>query len=274
METRAESDDTFLALDNIDEPIPNSTPSEPLRRALGTVARRSFVLFGLGALAACTTQQKVSMRLPSPIWPDDVGGDAPDIAPPEVIATSSTRDGKLGPHVHPSSVCLFGAHPRSEWATESPSRTLMNKMLPVKHITVHHDGIPTLFTGSDAASTCARIEFVRRGHRNKGWGDIGYHFIIDRSGAVWEGRPIAWQGAHVRDHNEGNVGILVMGNFEIQKPTSQQLASLDELVSKAKSHWRVKSSNLRSHREWEDAATSCPGRNLQSKWKSIRATIA
>lgn len=146
-------------------------------------------------------------------------------------------------------------------------------MLPVAHITVHHDGIPTVFWGEDLAGCRSRIEFIRRGHRNKGWGDIGYHLIIDRAGRVWEGRPLQWQGAHVRNHNEGNIGILVMGNFEVQKPTQAQLASLDRVVRTAKSQWKVAKKNLRSHREWEDASTSCPGKHLQSQWNGIRSRI-
>ncbi len=150
---------------------------------------------------------------------------------------------------------------------------LVNPMLPVKAITIHHDGIPTVFWGEDVASSEARIEFIRRAHRNKGWGDIGYHVVIDRAGRVWEGRPLQWQGAHVKNHNEGNIGILVMGNFEVQQPTQAQLASLDKVVRTAKSHWKVSRTNLKSHREWSDAATSCPGKNLQGRWNSSRAKV-
>ena len=150
---------------------------------------------------------------------------------------------------------------------------LVNPMLPVKAITIHHDGIPTIFWGEDVATSRARIEFIRRAHRNKGWGDIGYHVVIDRAGRVWEGRPLQWQGAHVKNHNEGNLGILVMGNFEIQQPTAAQLASLDKVVRMARAQWKVSKSNLKSHREWADASTSCPGKNLQGRWATIRAKV-
>ena len=68
---------------------------------------------------------------------------------------------------------------------------------------------------------------IRRGHVNhNGWADIGYHFAVDRAGRVWSCRPLVWQGAHVKDRNEGNIGVLVLGNFEIERPTSAQLNAL------------------------------------------------
>ena len=94
-------------------------------------------------------------------------------------------------------------------------------MTPVRHITIHHDGMPPVSLNS-RAQIAARIEVIRAGHRAKGWGDIGYHFIVDPQGAVWQGRALLWQGAHVKDRNEGNVGVLVLGNFDSTRPTAAQ----------------------------------------------------
>src|SRR5690606_20791872 len=82
---------------------------------------------------------------------------------------------------------------RSSWSKGNPVPNLMDRMRPIDKVTIHHDGM-TAFTSTSQAAAAARIEAIRRAHRGQNWGDIGYHFLIDPSGRVWEGRPLAWQG--------------------------------------------------------------------------------
>ena len=57
-----------------------------------------------------------------------------------------------------------------------------------------------------------KVAEVRRWHtRDRGWSDIGYHYLIDRDGTVVEGRPIEKAGAHVKGHNSHSVGISLFG---------------------------------------------------------------
>lgn len=130
------------------------------------------------------------------------------------------------------------------------------------------------FTATDFSSCASRIELIRNGHRGKGWADIGYHFVVDRSGRVWEGRDLRYQGAHVKNQNEGNLGILCVGNFDQQTPSMAQLAALDRHLRVCMLKYKVKSKQVLSHREWASARTACPGRNLQSKMDGIRRKIA
>jgi hypothetical protein len=139
----------------------------------------------------------------------------------------------------------------------------MNKMLPVKYITVHHDGMSS-FTNTTKSAAASRLETIRRSHlrRDGGrWGDIGYHFAIDPSGRLWEGRPLAWQGAHVRARNEGNVGVVVLGNFEKQSVNRAQQGAVLSTIQTLMARFRVPLTRVRTHQEW--AATACPGRSLQ-----------
>ncbi len=55
------------------------------------------------------------------------------------------------------------------------------------------------------------VEEIRRWHREKGWRDIGYHFVIDRAGNVGIGRALGEIGAHVKGHNTGTIGICLLG---------------------------------------------------------------
>ena len=69
-------------------------------------------------------------------------------------------------------------------------------MLPVKYITVQHDGMSP-FTTTSKSAAASRLETIRRSHlrRDGGrWGDIGYHFAIDPSGRLWQGSSIELAG--------------------------------------------------------------------------------
>jgi len=138
----------------------------------------------------------------------------------------------------------------------------------VTRITVHHEGSDA-FTATSQGAVAARLEDVRRCHRHrKGWSDIGYHYIIDGAGRVWEGRPLEYQGAHVRDHNEHNIGVMALGNFDIQHPTHPQLSTCIRLVRELRQRHGVRLSSIRTHRQW--VATSCPGRWLQAKFMQMK----
>ncbi len=57
-----------------------------------------------------------------------------------------------------------------------------------------------------------KTDEIRRWHvEDRGWSDIGYHYLIDRDGTVTEGRPLSRSGAHARGHNKGSVGISLFG---------------------------------------------------------------
>ncbi len=214
----------------------------------------------LGSIAACSSTPTRASR-PDPVWPEDLaslpGRRRP--APPTVVA--------------PDSGGIANLVGREQWAKGSPVPALMNRMLPVSSITVHHDGLPPV-TLSSRAAVAARIELIRVGHRSKGWGDIGYHFVVDPQGSVWQGRPLIWQGAHVKDRNEGNIGILVLGNFESQRPTNAQLAALEAHLITLRGLYRVPNGSIRTHQEWPGASTLCPGRNLQAQMAGVRRDLA
>jgi hypothetical protein len=218
-----------------------------------TPSRRAFMLMSMSLLLAGCGGEKAVTALPSPVWPN-----RPDPTPPPAPTPSAP----------PSSTT--GVLARSQWAREAPAPSLMNRMLPVHYITVHHDGMDPFYS-TEAGITAERLEKIRRSHRGKGWGDIGYHFAVDRQGRVWEGRSIGWQGAHVKDYNEGNIGIVVLGNFDRQAPSPQQLAALNALVTRLMKQYGVPVGNVRTHQEWP-SATACPGTNLQRYMVAIRSS--
>ena len=59
-----------------------------------------------------------------------------------------------------------------------------------------------------------KIAEIRRWHvQDRGWRDIGYHFLVDRDGRFGIGRPLEDMGAHCKGHNKGTVGICLLGGF-------------------------------------------------------------
>ena len=229
-------------------------------------SRRRFAQFllmagGAFALTGCASSGSRSTSLPTVAWPDR---DMP--RRPATTRRSWDREPMTPPTATPS--FPSGVMSRTTWAGGNPIPSRMDHMQPVQRITVHHDGMPPvdIRSRSDAAT---RIELIRKGHLARGWGDIGYHYVVDPMGQVWEGRPLSWQGAHVKAQNEGNLGVLVMGNFEVQRPTSAQLAALDAFVGSQMSAYRLPVTRVFTHREL--ASTACPGRNLQAHMVASRA---
>ena len=185
------------------------------------------------------------------------------IASPDPRVTSTHNAIAIAPAV--------SAIARSSWTRKAPVKSKVNPMRGVSKITVHHEGWKAVWF-SDRNTTAQRIDHIRRYHvDDRGWGDIGYHYILDRAGRIWEGRPIQYQGAHVSNNNEHNIGVLVLGNFEKQSPSSAQLKTLYRTTQGLASQYRVKRAMVLSHQEINP--TTCPGKNLQRQMDDLRLHV-
>lgn len=233
---------------------------------IDTLTRRQLLRGGLfvgtaAFLAGCQQPTRVvGQTVPGPLWPDlEKAAEDPPL-PPTVRPAPEPNVVFPTPEVPPS-----GVIPRSRWTTAQVIESRVSSMGGVSRITVHHEGM--IFSGStDMSSIARRLSNIRTAHLNRRpepFGDIGYHYIIDPAGRIWEGRPLRYQGAHVERKNEHNLGIMVMGNFEQQRPTQAQLLSLERFVIDQMKRYQVPVSRLYTHREIGD--TLCPGRNLQ-RW--------
>lgn len=158
--------------------------------------------------------------------------------------------------------------PRSAWTGTQPTLALANRMGRIERITIHHDAMDAAgFRSADQARQ--RLNDIQRAHVGNGWADIGYHYAIDPTGTIWAARPVQLQGAHVRDWNERNLGIMMMGNFMHERPTPAALASLQTLVRSESARYRVPASRISTHREL--STTACPGDALQRQVDMARS---
>ena len=136
-------------------------------------------------------------------------------------------------------------------------------------ITVHHSAETSsnpeggsLDESTETLRGIQRFHMDDPGHR---YGDIGYHFLIDSSGRIFEGRNLSWQGAHAGGqngiHNNQNIGVCLLGDFSSRPPTPAALKSMELLVGDLRRRFRIPASRVFAHSEFRD--TQCPGPALE-----------
>lgn len=231
-----------------------------------TLLKGGALLGGMAFLQGCGGS-RLADNFPQPLWPDQ----EPLPQPAKMNYTVPNRQPVIAqqapqPQAQPTGIAVIG---RSAWTREQPKWNLSKRMNGVQRITVHHDALE--IDGRGQSWAINRLNKIRRSHLQRGstWVDIGYHYIIDPDGRVWEGRPINIEGAHVASTNDHNVGVMCMGNFERDRPTQAQLYSLDMMLAELMRRYRVPVSRVATHQELKP--TECPGNNLQSYMRQTRS---
>ncbi|MFI1302414.1 peptidoglycan recognition family protein [Streptomyces sioyaensis] len=196
---------------------------------------------------------------------------------------------------------------RAAWGADESKRFYTDgtessppKYYPAQALTVHHTVTPN--NDPDPAATVRAIYEQHASPDGEDFGDIGYHFLIDEAGRVYEGR---WSGEdgipahdkngsvvtafHTKGYNSGNVGIALLGTFIEQQPTGAARRTLARLLAVlAKAHRLDPAANITftnpvnsakknvpmisGHRDW--LATECPGGTLYNALPSLRGDVA
>jgi len=119
-------------------------------------------------------------------------------------------------------------------------------------VAIHHSAIPL--------ATNETIRSVQDLHMDTNhWADVGYHYVIDKEGIVYEGRDIHVRGASVAGYNTGTIGVCVMGNFELDFPLEIQLTKLQQVVNWLATTYTL--THLATHHEFNPESL-CPGKNM------------
>ena len=118
----------------------------------------------------------------------------------------------------------------------------------------------------------AKVAEIKRWHLARGFNDIGYHWIIDRDGAIVKGRDESTPGAHVEGHNTGSIGVSLIGGHGSNESdpfdkhfTSDQALALRNLINEIKHRTPIK--HIRGHNEV--SAKACPGFNVK-RWVDLK----
>ncbi|MCF7834479.1 N-acetylmuramoyl-L-alanine amidase [Candidatus Gracilibacteria bacterium] len=161
-------------------------------------------------------------------------------------------------------------------------------------IIIHHTAKISsgILTKDDAIK---EIQDIYKYHTVKrGWGDIGYNFLIDPMGNIYEGRAGGEGviGAHAKWNNSPSIGISLMGNFEIEKPSAKAIESLIRLSTVLAKKYKINPKYTTTyHKDIKDfpyiesqkgfsiaghkdaGSTACPGKNLYNIFPYIRDEV-
>jgi hypothetical protein len=197
---------------------------------------------------------------------------------------------------------------REAWGADESLRFKdgVNQWLPAyvtpSLLVVHHTA-----GDNDIVDAEAEVRSIYAYHAiTQGWGDIGYHLLIDSSGRVYEGRygrepddtgrrEIVSENivaGHALDYNYGSVGIALLGNFQTRTPGAAQVDALVDALTfmaarygidptltmnyvrargDATAFWRDGLNAVSGHRDC--IATECPGDNLYPMLPAIRRRV-
>ncbi len=163
-------------------------------------------------------------------------------------------------------------HSRAEWNAAVPTGPYTPDPIPWRATLHHSDGRYT----RTLAESLDEARFIQDFHiHGRGWIDIAYHFLVDPLGNVIEGRPEGTLGAHTLANNEGNVGIVLLGNYHPpvnNRPTAAQLAAVAALGRYLVARYGIAPSSLKGHRDYKQ--TECPGNLAYSQLAALRKAFA
>lgn len=100
---------------------------------------------------------------------------------------------------------------------------------------------------------------IRNWHKERGFNDIGYHYVIRRNGEIEKGRPDEKIGAHAKGANSRSIGVVWVG---INNISPEQEKSLFSLIHFLMGKYNVKIENVLGHCEAVETDKTCPNLNM------------
>ena len=238
----------------------------------------------------------VARVVSAPVWVD--GADGYEVDVPEGVGDVAVHLVRDRPAAAPGQVTLAASPGTASKAPAITSRRSWSARTPtsaptvaptLKMAFVHHTVSTNDYTAADVPGMLRGIQAY---HMDvNGWDDMGYNFLVDRFGGIWEGRAGGTTrnvvGAHAVGFNNSSVGVAVLGEFTTATPTSASIGAVGRLLG-----WRLKLAGVdpegrasmpvdggtrsfaavSGHRDAD--ATACPGTELYARLSTIRALAA
>ncbi len=149
----------------------------------------------------------------------------------------------------------------------------------VEHIVIHHSDTPSF------RDPLVELRSIHYYHAiSRGWGDIGYNYLVDYLGNVYEGRKGGENvvGGHAYQYAYGSAGICSMGNFSLETSTPEAIGALVWITAwagrnldplgKKDFHETPNCPTICGHRDV--VSSSCPGDGLYADLPYIRTAVA
>ena len=128
-------------------------------------------------------------------------------------------------------------------------------MRKITRYILHYLGWPKDSAPTKGQQTVNEIKTV---HLRRGYHNIGYHYLIDQNGIVYDGRPDAQEGAHCLGFNPGSIGINIMLKVG-ETPSDKAIKALVGLLRELKSAYGCPISSKTIYGHCDFLATACPG---------------
>ena len=140
---------------------------------------------------------------------------------------------------------------RAEWGANASYMSWDPEYASAGHVVVHHTAGTNSYSSGQSASIVRGIYYYHAVTLD--WGDIGYNFLVDKFGTVFEGRsgsvaaPAGKMsvGAHARGVNTGTMGISMMGDYSAVSPSDAQLSSVGKMAG-----WFLKRAGISDVAGW------------------------
>ncbi|MBB5788415.1 FG-GAP-like repeat-containing protein [Jiangella mangrovi] len=235
-----------------------------------------------------TTADAVQVRV------DTAGGASPqdlrlDLVRPDERARADAAMDVTAPAAYAAETGRIAARPgirsRAQWGADESLRADPPDFGEVNGAFVHHTVSANNYAPADVPNMIRSIYTYHV--RSRGWNDIGYNFIVDRFGTIWEGRyggvERAVIGAHTAGYNDDAFAASALGTYSNNVPSDAVLVAYERLFAwKFRLHGVDPRYAVRYDGEWwpavaghrDAAATECPGDELYARLGRIRAGVA
>lgn len=174
---------------------------------------------------------------------------------------------------------------RAQWGADESIMTWTPQIGRVDGAVVHHTAGSNNYTAEQVPSVIRGIYTYHA--KSRGWGDIGYNFLVDKYGRIWEGRAGGIERAIVGGHavgvNSQTFGLSLMGNYDQASVPSAAMSAMSRLIA-----WKLSLHGVPAggtavidgrnmpavigHRDV--AQTACPGANLYPRLGELRSAAA
>lgn len=192
--------------------------------------------------------------------------------------------------------------PRGTWDPAGTCPVGRGERTQPRRIHLHHTHLPVVGAPDEVPGA---MQAICRTHRRRGFDDLGYHYAVDPFGTIWQGRgPLPEDlrrrvrtGAHAQGFNDGSIGVVLIGDFDVAPPTPEALAATEELLAFLAGHFdmdpqatvtarstggpstrfaegaRVDLPAIAGHRD-TGRDTACPGAHLYALLPQLRERVA
>ncbi|HEY1085854.1 MAG TPA: N-acetylmuramoyl-L-alanine amidase [Candidatus Saccharimonadales bacterium] len=160
--------------------------------------------------------------------------------------------------------------PEPDWSSWKP------EYAKLKGAIVHHTAT------TESSNSYADVRAIWYYHaKTRDWGDIGYHYLVDSKGRIFQGRyydkkyastnRLEVIGGHAYGHNVGTIGISAIGNYESKTLSTATKTAISKIIGYKLAPYRINPTSsgvVLGH--YQVGSTSCPGKNIKSKLGAIQ----